>query len=140
MLNHPLHPMTVHFPIAFYLLGVGLTVAYLWRGRPEWEPLAYQTFILSGLTAIVSSLFGIIDQNQLAIDDPRRANVDHHITLSIAFMVVNGLLIYLRFRWSDVLTRYRWGYLSLMMVGTGLLLGAGWLGGELVYTLGVGVR
>lgn len=140
MFDHPLHPLTVHFPIAFYLLGASLLLCHVWQAFPDGDRLAYGCFILSGLGAMVSSLAGIIDQNQLAIADPRRLQVDYHVTVSLAFMVINGGIVYLRFRWVDVLTRYRWAYLGLIVTGLLLLLTASWLGGQLVYTLGVGVQ
>jgi uncharacterized membrane protein len=138
--NHPLHPMTVHFPIALYLLGVLLTVAYLWRGRTDYERFAYWSFVLSWLATIMASLVGLIDQNQLELTDPRRNSVSAHITVGVGLLVINGLLIYMRFRWSDALTRHRWVYLGLMVLGIGLVLVTAWLGAELVYRLHVGIR
>ena len=135
----PLHPMTVHFPIALYLLGVLLTGGYLWRGQIEYERFAYWSFILSWLATIVASLIGLIDQNQLELTDPRRANVNNHITSGVALIIINGLLVYMRFRWVDVLQRYRWRYLSLMIFGVVAVLITAWLGGELVYRLQVGI-
>jgi uncharacterized membrane protein len=138
--NHPLHPMTVHFPIAFYLLGVLLTVAYLWRGQADYERFAYWGFILSWLATIMASLVGLIDQSQLELTDPRRNNVNTHITAGVALLVISGLLVYVRFRWADVLTRHRWLYLSLMALGVLAVLATAWLGAELVYRLRVGVQ
>lgn len=139
LFGHPLHPMTVHFPIAFYLLGAALTALYLWRGRAEHERLAYQVFLISLLSTMLASLVGLIDQSQLAIDDPRRANVNPHITFGVILLIINGLLVYLRFRWRDVLTRYRGQYLGLMALGIGAVLATAWLGAELVYRWQVGV-
>ena len=138
--GQPLHPLTVHFPIAFYLLGVLLTTGYLWRGQPEYERFAYWTFVLSWLAAGVASLVGLIDQSQLPLSDPRRANVNSHITGGVLLLILNGLLVYMRFRWPDVLVRYRWLYLGLMALGLVAVLGTAWLGGELVYRWGVGVN
>ena len=47
MLDRPLHPMFVHFPIAFYLLGVLLTLGYLWQRIPDYERFAYWSFLLA---------------------------------------------------------------------------------------------
>ena len=44
LFGHPLHPMTIHFPIAFYLLAVGLTLMYLRQRQAEVEKLAYWSF------------------------------------------------------------------------------------------------
>lgn len=138
--GHPLHPMTVHFPIALYLLGVLLTIGYLWRGQQDYERFAYWTFILSWLATIVASFVGLMDQSQLELDDPRRASVNPHITAGVALLIINGLLVYMRFRWADVLTRYRRLYLGLMLLGVVAVLATGWLGGELVYRWRIGVN
>jgi uncharacterized membrane protein len=140
LFGHPLHPMTVHFPIALYLLGVLLTLAYLWRGQPDYDRFAYWSFILSGLATVVSSLVGLIDQSQLDLSDSRRNEVNNHITAAVGLMVINGLLIYMRFRWTDVLVNRRRSYLGLMLVGIVTLVTTGWLGAELVYRLQVGVQ
>lgn len=132
--------MTVHFPIALYLLGVLLTIGYSWRGQPDFERFAYWSFILSLLATIVASLIGLIDQSQLELNDPRRANVNTHITAAVALLIINGLLIYMRLRWPDVLASRRQSYLGLMALGLIAVLATAWLGGELVYQWQVGVR
>lgn len=139
LLGHPIHPMTVHFPIAFYMLGVLMTLAHLWRGQADVERFAYWSFALSWAATLVAALFGLIDQSQLELDDPRRVTVNNHITGGIALIVITGLLLYMRFRWSDVLTSRRWTYLGLMGLGLVTLLITAWLGGELVYRLQVGI-
>ena len=141
LFGHPLHPMTVRFPIAFYLLGVLFTLIYLWRGEKEVEQFAYWSFILSFIGTIVASVVGLIDQSQLDLNDPRRVMVNNHITASVALLIINGLLIYMRFRWPDVLSgKYRWSYLGLMALGVAAVLTTAWLGGELVFQLRVGVQ
>jgi uncharacterized membrane protein len=137
--GHPLHPMTVHFPIAFFLLGVLLTAIHLWRGQADFERFAYWSFILSWLATLGSSLTGLIDQSQLELTDPRRDTVNLHITAGVALLVINGLILYIRLRWSDVLTRHRWPYLGLITLGIVAVLATAWLGAELVYRLQVGV-
>ena len=49
--------MIVHFPIAFYLLGVLLALIYLWRGNRETEQFAYWSFMLGFLGIIVATKF-----------------------------------------------------------------------------------
>jgi uncharacterized membrane protein len=138
--GHPLHPMTVHFPIALYLLGVLLTVGYLWRGYRDYERFAFWSFILSWIATVVASVVGLFDQNQLEISDPRREYVNPHITAGLALLVINGILLYMRLRWPNVLSSHRWPYLGLMLLGLIAVLTTAWLGGELVYRWGVGVQ
>lgn len=140
LFGHPIHPLTVHFPIAFYLLGVLLTLAYLWRGQTDYERFAYWSLTLSWLAALVASLTGLIDQSRLELADPRRSAVNTHITAGVAVLIINGLLLYMRLRWADVLTRRRWPYLGLMALGVVAVLAAAWLGADLVYRLQVGIQ
>lgn len=140
MLQPPYHPLFVHFPIAFYFLGLLMTGLYLWRKNGEHERFAYWSFFLSWLAAIVASLVGLVDRGQLAYDDPRNQTLDQHITQAILFIILSGLVVYMRFRWSDVLLgSRRWLYLGLLLLGTAAIVATGWLGGELVYRLQVGV-
>ncbi len=138
--THPFHPFTTHFPIAFYLLGVLLTLVSLWRASAEVERFAYWSFAFSWVATLVACLAGLIDQSQLAVADPRHETVNAHITGAVALLILNGLLLYLRFRWPDVLTRYRWQYLGLMALGVAAVLITAWMGGELVYRLRIGVQ
>lgn len=138
--GHPLHSMTVHFPIAFYLLGVLLTIGFLRWGQTDYERFAYWSFVLSWLAVLAASLTGLIDQSQLAINDPRRNSVNLHITAAVALLIINGLQLYMRLRWADVLTSRRRPYLGLMTLGVIAVVSTAWLGAELVYRLQVGVQ
>lgn len=141
MVGRPLHPMFVHFPIALYLLGVLLTLGYLWRRAPDYERFAYWAFLLAWVAVAVAALAGLIDLGSLAPDDPRRAVINNHITSGVALLIINGLVLYFRFRWPDVLAgSRRWVYLALMVTGIVAVVLTGWLGGKLVYTLKVGIE
>ena len=141
LFGQPLHPMTVHFPIALYLLGVLLTIVYLWRGQADYERFAFLSFSLSWLATVVASVVGLFDQNQLELTDLRRQQVNPHITAAVSLLIINGLLLYMRLRWPTVLvTSRRWLYLGLMLLGVVAVVITGWLGGELVFRWEVGVQ
>ncbi len=141
MLQPPYHPLFVHFPIALYLLGVLLTLGYFTRKEPDYERFAYWSFFLSWVGAIVAALVGLVDRGVLNYDDPRLDSLDRHVTPAILFIIFNGLLLYSRFRWPDILAspRRRF-YLVLLTLGLVTITVTGWLGGELVYGLQIGVR
>lgn len=141
MFGRPLHPMVVHFPIALYMLGVLFTLGHFWRRISDYERFAYWSFVLAWVATLVAALAGLVDLGGLAPDDPRRGNVNTHITAGVALLIINGLVVYFRFRWSDVLTSpRRWAYLALMAAGVVAVTVTGWLGGELVYELQVGIE
>ena len=140
MFFQPVHPMFVHFPIALYLLGVLLTLGYLWRHNPEFERFAYWVFLLAWIAAAFAALTGLVDLGSLAPNDVRRDSINRHITSGVALFIVNGLVVYFRFRWPDVLaSSRRWAYLVLIAAGVVIVVITGWLGGRLVYDLEVGV-
>jgi uncharacterized membrane protein len=133
--------MVVHFPIALYLLGVLLTLGYLWRRTPDYERFAYWSFVLAWISVAFAALVGLVDLGSLAPDDPRRNSINNHITAGVALLVINGLVVYYRLRWADVLASPgRWVYLGLMAAGVAAVIITGWLGGELVYALKVGIQ
>ncbi len=137
----PLHPAVVHFPIALYLLGVLLTAGYLWRRAPDTERFAYWAFVLAWAGVGAAALLGLVDQASLSPGDPRRDTINNHITGGVALLILNGLVVYYRFRWKDVLTgSRRWQYLGLMAAGTAAVILTGFWGGELVYRLKVGIQ
>jgi uncharacterized membrane protein len=141
MLDQPLHPMFVHFPIALYLLGVLLTLGYFWRRTSDYERFAFWAFVLAWIGGAVAALVGLIDLGSLAPDDPRRVSINNHITSGVALLIINGLVVYFRFRWPDVLvSSRRWIYLTLMTAGVVAVVVSGWLGGKLVYDLKVGIE
>jgi uncharacterized membrane protein len=137
----PFHPLVVHFPIALYLLGVLFSGGFLWRRSVDYERFAYWSFVLSWISVGVAALVGLADMGALAPDDPRRISLNNHITAGVALLIVNGLLVYYRFRWANVLTgARRWQYLALMTAGLVAVIVTGWLGGNLVYNLKVGIN
>jgi uncharacterized membrane protein len=136
---YPWHPLTIHFPIALYCLGVLFTLLYLWRPQPEYDHFAQWSLTLSWLSMLVSMGVGLIDQSQLPFTDPRRNEIDTHITFAIALFIVTSGVVYARLRWSEVLSRYRLAYLTAILLGLGLLFWTGKLGGQLVYQFGIGI-
>ena len=139
LFGHPLHPMTIHFPITLYLLGVLLTGAGMWRRQTEYDRLALWSFALSWAATVIASIAGLVDQNQLDINDPRRAYINPHITGAVSLLVVNGLLVYARLRWPNAAITHRLLYAGWILLGVIILLITAWLGGELVYRWQIGI-
>lgn len=140
----PLHPRFVHFPIALSLAGVlfvaiGLARAtaaerWLWAGR--W------LVFLGWIAALVAGITGLIDQSAASDAPAVRDAINLHITAGLALIVVFGLALYWPLKDRRLFSdgARRWAYLGLLLVGALLILIEGWLGGQLVYKLGVGVH
>lgn len=136
-LGHPIHPVIVVFPAALLTSSVVFDVLYLITRNPDFPTVAFfmiGTGILSGLLAAV---FGVIDWLGL----PPRSR-------SWSFALGHGIgnmLVVMLFTLNWVLRRGSENFVPdgrmwfLSIAGVGLLLFTAWLGGELVYRLGIGV-
>ncbi len=141
---YPFHPRLVHFPIALSVVGVmfvaiglgrvGATERWLWPGR--------LLVLLGWIGALVAGITGLIDQSYAPDLPVVRDTINMHITAGIALLVVFGLALYWPLKDKQLLSAgaRRWGYLALLLLGVLLILVESWLGGQLVYKLGVGVR
>jgi uncharacterized membrane protein len=136
-LGHPIHPVIVVFPVALFTSSVVFDVLYLITRNPDFPTVAFfmiGTGILSGLLAAV---FGVIDWLGLP---PRSRSwnfaLGHGVgnVLAVMLFTLNWIL---RRGSENFLPDGR--MLTLSFAGVAIILFTAWLGGELVYRLGVGV-
>lgn len=139
----PLHPRFVHFPVALLATGSFLALVYLlgWR-RPTLPVAAWVMLLLGWLGVFPAVISGLIDRNAAPDDPAVLAALNPHIAAGFGLLIIYGLLLYERLRNPAVLDqpRSRLGLLALLLAGLALLVVEGWLGGKLVYELGVGVQ
>jgi uncharacterized membrane protein len=137
VLGHPIHPMLIVLPLGLFIGAVVFDAIYLWRGSSTVATVGYWNIAGGIVGGLLAAVFGLIDW--LAIPAGTRAK-----TIGIWHAASNVLAILgFAFVWW---TRYSSGQLattsSLFTIEVvALLVGAvgGWLGGELVDRLGVGV-
>ncbi len=141
----PFHPRTVHFPIALTLVGVAFIIlsAILARRGDEraakWLQYGRVTLLLGWLGVLVSIATGLIDQSRAGGDAAVVSTINLHITTGIALVITLGLALYWPLRDRQVFSRHRWAYVGLLILVAALVLVESWLGGQLVFHLGVGV-
>lgn len=143
---YALHPFTVHFPLALLLASGLFTLIALRRAGGGWETSAFHCLLVGWLGGVVALLTGTLDAvRQLVGPDVARDNtliswVNAHAFSSLAALVVYGQALLRRRRNQAILAdpEARRGYLRLHALGAALLLLGGWLGGHLVYGLGLG--
>lgn len=143
---YAIHPLSVHFPLALLLASGLFTLLYLRRGERAWETSAYHCLLVGWLAGVVALATGTIDAlRQLVGPDAPRDNgligwVNAHAFINVAVVVVYGQALLLRRRRPGLLddAAARRGYLGRHLLGALLLIVGGWLGGHLVYGLGLG--
>jgi uncharacterized membrane protein len=157
-LSVTLHPATVHFPIAFLLLGsvAGLLYIY-WRPHNNLLFLIWWPLRLGWLGVLVAVLTGLLAQSGLPPQAPYQNILNWHIGTGLALLVNYGLLLYQAWGFGSARSRKarvrqgtsaahllddvqarRWTTL-LLLTGIALLFASGWNGGRLVYEWGVNV-
>lgn len=148
LIAYILHPFSVHFPIALLLANGLFTLLYLRRGEQSWETTAYHCLIIGWLGGVAAVLSGAFDAwRQLIGPEAPRDNtliswVNAHAICNIAALLLYGQALLRRRRNPHILDdkTTRRGYLGLLAGGALLLLAGGWIGGHLVYVLGLGVN
>src|SRR4051812_25883201 len=137
VLGHPIHPMLIVLPLGLFIGAVVFDAMYLWRGSATLAAVGYWNIAGGVVGGLLAAGFGLIDW--LAIPAGTRAK---RIGILHALSNVAAILGFAVVFWS----RYSSGQLAttsglFAIEVVALVLGAvgGWLGGELVDRLGVGV-
>ena len=136
-LGHPIHQMLIPFPFGLLSTAVVFDIIYLIWGNPTMATVSYWMMIAGIIGAIIAAPFGLIDW--LAIPSGTRAN---RIGMLHGGANVIVLLLFAGSWWLRYSTpAYLPTTTALVLSFTGFVLAgaAGWLGGELVDRLSVGV-
>jgi uncharacterized membrane protein len=135
-LGHAIHPILIVFPLGLLATGVVFDIIYLIWKNPTFSTVAYWMIAAGIIGGLLAAPFGWIDW--FAIPAGTRAK---RIGLMHGLGNVAVLLLFIGSWWCRYNTGERPDTLAhvLSFAGAGLALVAGWLGGELVERLGVGV-
>jgi uncharacterized membrane protein len=139
-LGHPIHQMLIPFPFGLLATSVIFDIIYLLWGNPTMVTVSYWMIIAGIIGAIAAAPFGLIDW--LAIPKDTRAKsigLIHGLGNVVVLLLFIGSW-YLRYS-TPTIVPYVPTTLALLLsfVGFALAGGTGWLGGELVDRLSVGV-
>jgi uncharacterized membrane protein len=137
LFGHPVHPMLVVFPLGLLATAVIFDLLYLIFDNRLLPTASYYMIAAGVLGGLLAAIFGFIDW--LALPNASRAK---NIGL---WHGIGNVVIVLLFTGSWLLRRDNVDFvpdspaLMLSFAGTALALITAWIGGELVYRLGVGV-
>jgi uncharacterized membrane protein len=136
LFGHPVHQILIVFPLGLLATSVIFDVIYLITGNGRWSGIAYWMIVSGIIGGLIAAPFGFIDW--LAIPDGTRAKRVGmwHGLGNVLALIIFALGWWLR---TDALRAPSVTALILSFLGVGLLMLTGWLGGELVDRLGIGV-
>jgi uncharacterized membrane protein len=138
LLGHPIHPMLVVFPLGLFITAVVFDIAYLTTTtHPAFASVSFWNVSAGIVGGLLAAVFGLVDW--LAIPNGTRAK---RIGLlhGVGNVIVVGLFaLSWWLRWNVI--GHAPSTLAIGLAICAIALGAvtGWLGGELVDRLGVGV-
>jgi len=134
--GHPLHPLTVIFPIAFLAAALGSDFGY-WLTRDFFWARASLWLVGLGLAGgVIAGATGMSDF--LKIERVRKRNAGWaHMILNVSILVLTLVNFLLRIGDADAHI-LPWGLLISLVVGT-LTSISGWFGAELSYRHKIGV-
>lgn len=136
LLGHPIHQMLIVFPLGLLATSFFFDIAYLITRRPDLETVAFWMIAAGVVFGLIAAVFGLIDW--LAIPKNTRARAIG-VWHGLGNVVVTLLFAVSWFTRNAAPTNPPPTAFFLSGVAVCIALVTGWLGGELVDRLGVGV-
>jgi uncharacterized membrane protein len=136
LFGHPIHQMLIVFPLGLLATALAFDALALAAGNGYWSEIAYWMVAAGVVTGLLAAPFGLVDW--LAIPRGTRAKRVGALH-GLGNVVVLGLYAVGWLLRSDAPSSPDAAALILSFLGGGLALFTGWLGGELVDRLSVGV-
>jgi uncharacterized membrane protein len=130
---HPLHSMTVHFPIALTGTAFLFLVLALWRRNEVLEQAAFYLIALSGISTVIAGLTGYRDNIVRFEGEAPLINVKIFLAVTL-FVLILGITVS-RWRDREILWRPSTMVMYLLAFTGSFLLAAtlGFLGGVILY-------
>ncbi len=136
LFGHPIHQMLIVFPLGLLATAVIFDVITLVTGNPRWTEGAYWMIAAGIIGGLVAAVFGFVDWLGIPANTRAKQIGLLHGGGNVVVVVLFAGSWWLR---SVDPTAPQTVALILSFLGVGLALITGWLGGELVSRLGVGV-
>jgi uncharacterized membrane protein len=136
ILGHPVHPMLIVFPLGLLVTSLIFDIAWLATGNPRWADIAYWMITAGLVGGVLAAITGVIDFSAIPRGTrARKIGILHGlVNTGVLLIFVVGWIL----RMGETTTPTMLAVM-LSAIGVGMALLGGWLGGELVDRLGVGV-
>jgi uncharacterized membrane protein len=135
--GHPVHPMLIVFPLGLLATSVIFDLIYVSSNNAAWAGHSYVMIAAGVISGVIAAVFGILDFRAIP-PDTRAKNIGAIHGIGNVFVI--GLFLASWFVRRDLPSHIPNAVaLWLSIVAFLLAIVTGWLGGELVDRLGVGV-
>jgi uncharacterized membrane protein len=136
LLGHPIHPMLIVFPLGLLATAAAFDIVALSNGDRSWFVISFRMIAAGIIGGLLAAIFGLVDWWAIPSDTrAKRVGLWHGVGN------VAVVLLFIASWWSrkPAPSQPSTGALTLSFIALVLALLTGWLGGELVDRLGVGV-
>ena len=134
--GHAIHPILIVYPLGLLSAAVIFDVIYLLTANPTWATVSFWMIAAGIVGGLLAAVFGLIDF--LSIPSGTRAKriglIHGLVNLGVMVLFIGSWLLR-----RDLPEAPSTAALAMSFIGVGAALLGGWLGGELVERLGVGV-
>jgi len=134
--GHPIHPMLVPIPIGLWIFSLVCDLIHAGgNANPAWTTVALYTMGGGIIGALLAAVAGLVDL--LSLPPGPRSTALKHMTINLIVVVLYVVNLWMRAASPDGEPgKLVW----LSVISIALLVVSGWLGGKMVYDLGVGVN
>jgi uncharacterized membrane protein len=136
LLGHRVHPMLIVFPLGLLGMGVIFDVIRFATGNAVLSTASYYMIGAGIIMGLVAAVFGLVDWMAVPANTRAKSVGGRHGGGNVVVVLLFAVSWWLR-RGDPADPSV--AVLVLELIGLGLALVTGWLGGELVERLGVGV-
>ncbi|HEX5718741.1 MAG TPA: DUF2231 domain-containing protein [Thermoanaerobaculia bacterium] len=136
LFGHPIHPMLIVFPLGLLGMSLVFDILHLATGGEHWALVSYYMIAAGILSGLLAAPFGLIDWLGLPGGTRAKRIGLLHGGGNVVVLLLFALSWFLR---RDLPSAPGGLEVGLSVIAVLLALVSGWLGGELVNRLGVGV-
>ncbi len=136
LFGHPVHPMLIVFPLGLLGMAVIFDIISLATVNGYWSEISYWMIAAGIVTGLLAAPFGLIDWLAIPAETRAKRIGALHGGGNVVVLLLFAASWWLRMDDPRVPGMFA---LLLSFLGLGLALVTGWLGGELVDRLAVGV-
>jgi len=135
LLGHPIHPMLVPFPIAFFVGALISDIISHWGDPVFWPRMSVVLIGLGIIGALLAAVFGFVDYLTAPLSEGAKKTATTHLILNLIVVAIFVIAFFVRL--GDATSTI--GYV-LTVVGVVVMCVSGYLGGKLVFEGGVGMK
>lgn len=137
--GHPVHPMLIAFPVAFYTAALVCYIVYDTNSNPFWFKVAVVANIAGVAMAALAAIPGFIDWLNIPSDSRAKKTGMNHMIFNVVALVCFAIAAISEYKKWDDTTPSLGLAIPLTALGFVLTLAAGFLGWTLVQKHHVGV-